>query len=75
MWHVPLDSPAYEFLNYNRWHLVLDAISGAAMGIVLVRTYKHSGYPYLYTCAAMMFLASLSSVLLVILYNWRFFCP
>ena len=44
------------------------------MGIILVRTYKHSGYPYLYTCAAMMFLASLFAMLTDIFYNWSVFC-
>jgi VanZ family protein len=74
-WNVPIDNIAYDHLNYSRWELVLASISGLSMSIVLVRTYKHSGYPYLYTCAAMMFLASLFDVLTFILYNWAILCP
>ena len=44
------------------------------MGIVLVRTYKHCQYPYLYTCAAFMFLAAGFTVLTTILYNWEMGC-
>jgi hypothetical protein len=44
------------------------------MGIVLVRTYKHSQYPYLYTCASLMFASAGANVLEVILYNWSVFC-
>jgi hypothetical protein len=44
------------------------------MGIVLVRTYKHTQYPYLYTCAAFMFASAGTNVLEVILYNWVAFC-
>jgi hypothetical protein len=41
-WNVPIDIPAYEQLILGRWRLVLYTISGLSMGIVLVRTYKHS---------------------------------
>jgi hypothetical protein len=44
------------------------------MGIVLVRTYKHSQYPYLYTCAALMFASAGFNVLANILFNWVAFC-
>ena len=44
------------------------------MVVVLVRTYKHSRYPYLVTCSAMMFLGSLFRVLATILFNWYHFC-
>jgi hypothetical protein len=45
------------------------------MGIVLVRTYKHSQYSYLYTCAALMLAFAGFDVLTTILYNWGVFCP
>ena len=45
------------------------------MGIVLVRTYKHSGYPYIYTCAAMMFASTLCQLITEIILNWAVFCP
>jgi hypothetical protein len=44
------------------------------MGIVLVRTYKHSQFPYLYTCAALMFASVGFEVLGTILYNWVASC-
>jgi hypothetical protein len=45
------------------------------MGFVLVRTYEHSQYPYLYTCAALMFASAGFEVLGTILYNWGALCP
>jgi hypothetical protein len=74
-WNVPIDNPYYIVLILNRWNLVLQSISGLGMGIVLVRTYKHSKYPYLYTCAAMMFASAGFEVLATILYNWGALCP
>ena len=56
MWHLP-EGPDYELLSYHRWLFVCSTFSAVAMFIVLVRTYRHSQYAYLYTCAAMMFFA------------------
>jgi hypothetical protein len=77
-WNISADSSSKiawdEVLICNRWVVVLSTISGASMVIVLVRTYKHSRYPYLVTCSAMMFLGSLFRVLATILFNWYHFC-
>jgi hypothetical protein len=45
------------------------------MAIVLVRTYKHSGYPYLYTCAALMLASAGCTALYEVSRNWAVFCP
>jgi hypothetical protein len=64
LWSIPIDYPDYyKVLVLNRWYLVLWSISGLSMSIVLVRTYKHSQYPYLYTCAALMFASAGFNVL------------
>ena len=73
-WTVPVGTPAYDTLIYHRWQLVLYSISSLSMAIVLVRTYKHSKYPYLSTCAAMMCLSALFQVIDVILINWEIGC-
>jgi hypothetical protein len=74
-WNIPIDNPAYETLILHRWYLVLYSINGLSMCIVIVRTYKHSQYPYIYTCAALMFASAAFEVLATILYNWGVFCP
>ena len=73
-WNIPSDSPAHGYLIYNRWVLVLSIISGLCMGIVLVRTYKHTQYPYLYTCAAFMFASAGLGLIAEILFNWEMGC-
>jgi hypothetical protein len=70
MWRSPAESHAQDHLKFDRWKLVLAAIDALSMAIVLVRTYKHSKFPYLYTCAAMMFLAAIFNLLSTILFNW-----
>ena len=74
-WNIPIDTPDYDHLIYGRWYLVLNPICCLSMGIVLVRTYKHSQYPYLYTCAALMFASAGFNVLSTITYNWAVYCP
>jgi hypothetical protein len=74
-WNIPINTPAYEVLILHRWYLVLYSISGLSMGIDLVRTYKHSQYPYIYTCTALMFASAGFNILGTILYNWNAFCP
>jgi hypothetical protein len=49
-------------------------ISAASMAYVLVRTYKHSKFPYLFTCAALMFLSAFFGLLATILNNWKLGC-
>jgi hypothetical protein len=69
MWRVPAGS-AQEILSYNRWSLALYPIQALSMAVVLVRTYKHSKYPYLYTVATLIFLSASFGLLAIILYNW-----
>jgi hypothetical protein len=40
------------------------------MAFVLVRNYKKSKFPFIYTCGALMFLAAFFTLLDVILFNW-----
>jgi hypothetical protein len=78
MWHLwilPADSSEQDKLTFIRWIFVIYSIAGLSMAFVLVRTYKHSKYPYLYTCAATMFVSALFTLLANVLYNWASFCP
>jgi hypothetical protein len=73
-WNVPLGGEAEDLLILNRWVIVLNTIQAAAMGFVLVRTYRNSKFAYLYTCAAMMFLSAVFELLYIIFYNWEYGC-
>ena len=61
-------------LSYFRWLLILCTIEALSMVTVSVRTYKNSKFPYLYTCAIMMFLASMFKLIATILANWKVGC-
>jgi hypothetical protein len=69
-WNIPVNTPAYDELIYHRWNIILYSIAGASMAIVLVRTYNHCKYPYIYTCAALMFMSGVFEVLANILFNY-----
>jgi hypothetical protein len=75
LWNIPAGNPAYDALTYHRWMYVLCSIEGLSMAIVLVRTYYHTKYPYLYTIAFLIFLSAGFRVLAFILNNWGVFCP
>ena len=70
MWNVAADSPAHNELNFNRWKLVLSTITALAMAILLIRTYRNSKFPYIYTTAAMLFCSAFFNLLATILFNW-----
>jgi hypothetical protein len=74
LWKIPAGSDAEEYLIFNQWVLVLNTIDALAMAIVLVRTYKNSRFPYLFTCAALMFFAVFFGLLANILYDWEIGC-
>jgi hypothetical protein len=71
IWQVPSDNPnAKETLNFYRWNLVINSINAFIMATLLVRTYRNSKFPYVYTTGGMMFLAAFFSVMATILVNW-----
>jgi hypothetical protein len=74
LWKVPPDTKAKELLNILRWEIAFFTIEVAIMAFVLIRTYWNSKFPYLYTCAAMMFLSSLFGLIGSILLNWYIGC-
>jgi hypothetical protein len=75
IWQVPSDnSGAQEILNWYRWNLVINSINAFTMVILLVRTYRNSKFPYVYTTGGMMFLAAFFSVISTILADWNFGC-
>jgi hypothetical protein len=74
LWLVPADTKAEEILDLNRWNLVLWSINAAAMVFVLVRTYRGSKFPFLYTCGGLMLLAAVLNLIQTILLNWYIGC-
>ena len=44
------------------------------MAFVLVRTYRGSKFPFLYTCGGLMLTAAVLQLIVIILYNWYYGC-
>jgi hypothetical protein len=61
-------------LTFDRWLLVLYTVDIISMIVVLVRTYRNSKFAYLYTCATMMLLAPVLSLISDLLFNWYYGC-
>jgi hypothetical protein len=75
LWRVPADNiKAEEDLNVFRWILACWCISGASMAFVLVRTYRGSKFPFLYTCGGLMLTAAVLALIQIILINWGVGC-
>ena len=76
MWTLPDDAgdKYISQLTLNRWWLVLFTIQGTSMGYVLVRTYKHTQFAYLYTTAGLFFVCTIFGLLSAILSDWNLSC-
>ena len=61
-------------LTFHRWKFGLYAVSIAAMGCVLIRTYLNSKLTHVYTIATIMMMYPVFDLLSTILNNWLIGC-
>jgi hypothetical protein len=72
MWHYEEDNKL--ILKFDRCNFGLDAVNIAAMGYVLIRTYKCTKLSHIYLIASLFLISSIFDLLGRILSNWYFGC-